>query len=132
MEGSQSMLVPSTSQALQTIGYVESTVMSMEAARAMQSHMVGSNMQRKRQDLMQYMDEAGVGPLPLAPPPGAGIGRGATPESAQSLSPLQPIPVSPVSPDAAHRAMAELRSVYQINAHDDGHLQWLVHTGLIR
>ena len=135
MQTSQS-IVPSTSQALQTVASGQFPVSSMQDARLMQSYALGSNMQRKRQGLMRDMDEVDVrDTMPPAPPPGAGIGQGATPESAhsaQGLSPLQPIPVSPQTPDTIRRVIVQLKSAFEISEQDEGHLGWLMQTGLVR
>ena len=100
-------------------------------SRVLQQSMPGSNAERKRQGLRADQEETGVEGYVPGPPPGAGIGPGATPESS-GLSPLQPIEVSPVPSQEIQDTLQVLRGQYVISPDDAGHLQWLMQTGLIR
>ena len=62
------------------------------------------------------------------PPPGAGIGPGATPP----MSPIGPVPVVPVPDAMIEHTMITLLGQYALETNDAAHLQWLMSTGLIR
>ena len=67
------------------------------------------------------------------PPPGAGIGPGATPPSTgETASPMQAVDAVPMMPALAAHVMQTLHSKYEIPEGEAQHVVWLLSTGLIR
>ena len=72
-------------------------------------------------------------PEEYVPPPGAGIGPGATPPgSAASLSPMEQTQLVPAAPGTVNISMDRLVAKYHIDKEDANHVAWLLSAGLIR